>query len=467
MRILRLLIASSIAMFVLSMNVFAASGSLGVSASNVHVGDSFTVTVNVNSAAAWNIHVSASGPVSGCSINQADASSDAMDTNKSFSTSCKATGAGKITITLSGDVTSAASGNAVNVASSKSVTVTQKPTSSSSTSTSTNTNASAKTNTNTRVSVDTRSNNNKIKELAIEGYELTKIDDYNYVVSVPNYITSVNVVATAEDSRTTVAGAGSHDVVVGENNIEVVATAENGLQNKIIIKVTRKDGYYLEDLDAVLSDNKNDDTEIIIASDTKITASDLNKIRNSGRIVRFSFYDENKKMVYSWVVDGSRLGDVNELLTIISGESSSEKEVSRLSNYADGLFVEQKQVNGLSSGIRIKLFVGHKYQDGELVNVYTYVKNTDKLELAGDELKVEHGYIEFDAADVSGYLVTMSNLSKMSCSDASTDSNDGLSSIFLFIISFLSFLAIGLVIVLILKNKKDNNKNADIVFGEY
>ena len=66
-------------------NVYAASGSLSTSTGTVYVGDSFTVSVNVFSAAAWNVHTSVLGPVTGCIINQADATADAMDTNKTFS----------------------------------------------------------------------------------------------------------------------------------------------------------------------------------------------------------------------------------------------------------------------------------------------------------------------------------------------------------------------------------------------
>ena len=66
--------------FIFKTNVYAASCSLSVSSTSVYVGDTFTVTAKVNAAAAWNVHVTASGPVSGCVINQADASSDETPT---------------------------------------------------------------------------------------------------------------------------------------------------------------------------------------------------------------------------------------------------------------------------------------------------------------------------------------------------------------------------------------------------
>ena len=89
MKKLKLLLLSLISIFVFKINVYAASGSLSVSSGSVYVGDNFTVTANVNSAASWNIHVSSSGPVSGCSIVQADATADALDTNKTFTANCK------------------------------------------------------------------------------------------------------------------------------------------------------------------------------------------------------------------------------------------------------------------------------------------------------------------------------------------------------------------------------------------
>ena len=123
-----LFIISLISIFAFNTTVYAASGSLSVSSGSVYVGDSFTVTANISSAAAWNVHTSTSGPVSGCIINQADASSDATDVNKSFTATCTATGEGTITIILSGDATSAADGNAVNISGSRSVTVSKRPT---------------------------------------------------------------------------------------------------------------------------------------------------------------------------------------------------------------------------------------------------------------------------------------------------------------------------------------------------
>ena len=74
----------SITVFLFSglMEVKASNASLSVSSEDVYVGDSFTVFVNIDQSAAWNIHVNSNGPVTDCVINDADATKDALNTSK-------------------------------------------------------------------------------------------------------------------------------------------------------------------------------------------------------------------------------------------------------------------------------------------------------------------------------------------------------------------------------------------------
>ena len=454
-----------VSIFAFNINVFAASGSLSISSENVYVGDSFTVTANINSAAAWNVHVTTSGPVSGCSINQADTTSDAMDTNKTFSSTCTTTGTGTIIVVLSGDVTSASDGNAVNISESKSVTVSQKITPPTNSNNNSNNNNSNNTNSNNNNSnnnnnqlnndIDNRSKNNNIKELLIDGYDLVKVDANNYTLSVSNDVTSINIEATAEDSKSKVTGTGNHDINIGENNIEVIITAENGLQNKINIKVTRKDGYYLEDLDSVLNNDKIDDINITIKNDTSISAQDLQKIKNSKKMVKLNYYDENKVLLYCWIIDGSKLKDTNSLLSTISFETDNKKEILKLSNYADGLFVNLKHSDSLPDGTKLKVYIGNKYTDDDKVNVYYYDKVNNKLVLVGDGLSVNEGFTEFNVKNGLDYFVTMSKISNVSITVLNTNP----SNVFIILIIVIFILVVGgIVVFFIMKKKKKYNK---------
>lgn len=297
------------------------------------------------------------------------------------------------------------------------------------------------------------SKNNNIKSLSVEGYELVKVDNNNYTLTVSNDVTSINVNATAEDSKAKVSGTGVKELTVGENNIEVIITSESGSKNKITIKVTRKDGYYLEDLDSVLKNEKLQDADIIIKTDSKITQEQLNQIKDSKKTLRFNYYDDNKKLIYSWTINGKEIKDNQEFTTSITFATENVKEIYKLSNYADGLYVNFKHTGDLPKGTKIKLYVGDKFENESIVNVYHY-NNTEKtLDFIKDNLKVSDGYIEFDVEYCSEYFVTMSTIDNVVNKDTS-------SNIFIIFTIIESIVIIGLVAFIFIKLKplkKDNN----------
>lgn len=254
------------------------------------------------------------------------------------------------------------------------------------------------------------SKNNNIKSLSVDGYDLVKVNNNNYTLTVSNDITSINVLATAEDSKAKISGTGVKELKIGENNIEVIVTSESGAQNKITIKVTRKDGYYLEDLESVLKNDKLQDADIIINIDSKITKEQLNQIKNSKKTLRFNYYDENKKLIYSWIINGKEIENTEELMTTITFTPENMKEIYKLSNYADGLYVNFEHTGDLPKGTKIKLYVGDKFEDGNIVNVYRYNTSSKTLDFVKDGLTVTDGYVELEVEQCSEYFVTMSTI---------------------------------------------------------
>ena len=416
MKKLKFLIILVIVIFSFNWKVSAASGALGVSTGSVYVGDTFTVTASVHAAAAWSIRVTASGPVSGCAINQADATADAMDTNKVFSATCTATGTGTIYITLSGDATSATDGLPVAISGSRSVTVSERPAPTPTPSPSptpapkTGNNSDNNKSNNNINNNDNKSNNNNLKELKVDSYELTKIDNNQYALSVSNNVTNINVTAGAEDEKARVVGTGKHDLNVGENIIELVVVSESGLENKITLKVIRKDGYYLEDLDSLLKDDAIKDINITIGSDTKVSSSDLKKIKESKKVVKLNFYNEDKSLLYGFTILGAKVKEVSDFLTTVQFDSEKREDILKLSNYADGLYFSMKHGGKIPKGTSLKLFVGNKYTNKDIINIYS-LNNNGKLVTVKTNLKVKDGYIEFTADSNSDYFVTKSKVS--------------------------------------------------------
>jgi len=416
MKKIKYLIIILMAILIPYINVFAgANGGLSVSSSSVQVGDSFTVSVRVTSAATWNIHVSSTGPVSGCSLNEVGdnvVNSNIVDTNKTFSASCKATGEGTITIYLTGDATSISDEKANNVSATKVVTVSKKNSTSSNystNSTSTKSNSSSTTtNKKAKEEDNNKSKNNALKEIKVDGYDLTRVDNNNYALTVTNDVEKINLIATAEDSKATVTGTGVKNLNVGENLIQVIITSEAGTQNRINVKITRKKGFFIEDLDSLLKNNKIKTLNITINSDTKITKKDLEKIKSSKKVVNFNYYVDDV-IFYTWIIDGSKLSNTNDFLTTIK-DSSNKKDMLRLSNYADGLYISLDEKSKLPDSIKLRYHVGTKYNNNDLINIYSFDKTNDKLNHTVKKVKVKNGYIKFTPDTMSDYLITMSTI---------------------------------------------------------
>lgn len=87
------------------------------------------------------------------------------------------------------------------------------------------------TNTNTSTETETKSDNSSLSVLQIAEGAITP--EFNsgtleYQINVPNETTKLTITATPADSKAIVKIAGNEELVVGENAIEVIVTAENG-----------------------------------------------------------------------------------------------------------------------------------------------------------------------------------------------------------------------------------------------
>ena len=445
MKKIRLLIFIFIVLCLGVINVNAASATIKSNKTKVEIGDSFTISVVMKSAAAWNIHAKATGPASNCIINQADASSDANDINKTFSTVCKATGEGIVTISLSGDLTPASSGIASNISGSVKVEVVKKGTLPKTPSTPTTPTTPAK------------STNNKIKELSVANYNITKINDHNYSLTVGNDVASIIVNALLEDNKAKVTGTGAHSLNVGSNKISIVVTAESGDQNTYILDVTRKDMPSIDDLNDLLKDNKNNSISLNINNVSKISSNDLNSIKNSGKIVYLNHYDDSKNVLYSWVIDGNKLDTVSDFNPNLFFTTNNESDIYKDANYAKGLILDFAHIGNLPKNIIVKINVANIFKNGVTTQLYSYDYENHKFNLNEDKLLVNNGYVELSLEHSSTYYLTQSNLN-IECVTVNNivDSSNNSSIIVIILASALTLLGLFNIWYFFIRKQKQN-----------
>lgn len=87
----------------------------------------------------------------------------------------------------------------------------------------------------------TYSKNNYLKNLNIEGYELTpefNKDTLEYTVTLEPGTESVNIIASLEDATASIKGDGAVSVTEGINTINITVTAENGNEKIYVIKAS-------------------------------------------------------------------------------------------------------------------------------------------------------------------------------------------------------------------------------------
>lgn len=225
------------------------AASISASSNTVEKGTPVTITVSVPNVNTVDLTVTISGAGTSGTIRLVDGSMTGEPKTFSKSITVTPTSTGTISAVVSSSSNAVLKGQYVNVSASKSIIVTepepQTPSTGNNTSSgNTNTGSSSSgsssggssttrpsTNTNTSTATETKSDNSSLSVLQIAEGAITP--EFNsgtleYQINVPNETTKLTITATPADSKAIVKIAGNEELVVGENAIEVIVTAENG-----------------------------------------------------------------------------------------------------------------------------------------------------------------------------------------------------------------------------------------------
>ena len=380
--------------------VFAASANISISSTSAYVGDAVTVTVNCF-AGAWNLSVS--GAVSDSIVGYD------MNGNVSCSKSYTLTSnsPGTQTVYLSGDVTDYNTDVTSNAGGSVSVTFNNRPAPpppGPSPSPSTNPGGGG-----TPAQVDNRSSNANLKSIGVEGFELTKVDETHFTLSVKHSVDRVTLKAEVEDSKAKVDGIGAKELKEGENAFEVVITAENGATKTYVITITRRSTTFtLDQIKDAIADSEDSDVDLVIGEKTTLTEDDLKAMKESKKTFHITKYDEDKKVVYSWTIFGNSIKKIKEFDTNIEFKIKDRDAFEAAMEYVDGLLVSLKE--NVPDGSHLKISVKDKFSNGSKLHLFSYVDGKRKGSFG--EYDVINGFVEFPLKGDSVYFLTKASFEK-------------------------------------------------------
>ena len=348
--------------------VFGA-GSASISApSSVESSSTVTITVTLSNVAAWNIKIKTSGATDGATKSYADATEDAENTTKTFSVTCNSKGTGTITVTVTGDITSADGANK-DISLTKTITVKEKQVNNStnnSTSQPTNPPASGTESKPNKPSTGGQTSNTqtaggqtqkgqtvnenvekeaeaRLAELSVLDYEISPAfnkDIQEYFVEVPLTQENVKIDAKTLGSKAQIKGTGNYDVKEGNNVFEIVVTAENGEtktyklnvtvidKNPITVIINQKQYTVVKQVKLLQKPKLYEETTI------KINDIEVPAFRNeTNKLIIVGIKDENSQILYATYNDGkyeiyTEITSKNLLLYITEGNLDGYKKIS-------------------------------------------------------------------------------------------------------------------------------------------
>ena len=396
-------------MIILVPQIAFGAGSASISApASVESGSNVTIKVTLSNVAAWNIKIKASGATDGATKSYADATEDAENTTKTFSVTCNSKGAGTITVTVTGDITSA-DGAYKDISLTKEITVKEKQVNNS-----TNNNPSQPTNPSTSGTTSKpntpssggqtssgqttggqtqngQTTNEKVEkeaearlaELSVLGYEISPAfnkDTQEYFVEVPLTQENVTIDAKTLGSKAQIQGTGNYEVKEGNNVFEIVVTAENGEtktyklnvavvdKNPIIATINQKQYTVVKQAKLLKKLNLYEETTIKI-NDIEVPAfkNETNKliivgIKNENNQILYATYNDGKYDIYTEVTSK------NLLLYITEGKLEGYKKTS--------VTINEKQYSAYEINDRFVVVYAMNVNNGE----YGYYKYDKKDE---------------------------------------------------------------------------------------
>lgn len=256
------------------------------------------------------------------------------------------------------------------------------------------------------------STNNNISSIVITGYDIVfNKDNYEYLLDVTNEVETIEIIAIAEDSKTTVTISDTK-LKVGMNEIKIESTSEDGAKKQYIIKINRKSDApvtTISEINNIINKTTSKIIEVEIKDNQGLLEKDFVQMMKDSKKQFKINHIINDKLMYSWSINGDKISDIYKINTNLKFITPNKNQIDKLTNYSEKIYLNFEHEGVLPKNTKIKIYVGNKYLDGEKINLYYYENKITKIK---ENIEVKEGYVEIEIEKCSEYFLTKSTLDK-------------------------------------------------------
>ena len=153
----------------------------------------------------------------------------------------------------------------------------------------------------------------------------------------------------------------------------------------------------------------------------------------------------------------SNQANINMTLSFMA---SNKAKLEKLTDYREGIYLNFSYHGNLPKDTIVRIYVGDKYKDGDVLNLYYLDSDTSEVTYMKQEVKVSNGYAEISIDHCSDYFLTKATISGDNVKVVSNDN----SILPIIIIVLLIVLIIAVIISIFIK--KGSNSKEEVVEKE-
>ncbi len=151
----------------------------------------------------------------------------------------------------------------------------------------------------------------------------------------------------------------------------------------------------------------------VISNEAKTLTKDVfETMQKEGKNLTIGVTDENNQLQYSWTFANRTLKNTDMDIDLsIKFDTEKQAEIEKLTGRKNSLYIDFAHHGELPGPATIKTYVGDRYKNGEVVYLYYFDEEAQKVLLVGNKpLEVKAGYVEYTITHCSVYFLDAEKL---------------------------------------------------------